>query len=95
MGSLVEVQKCMELRQDSVSGLVQDLSRHLADRLIRYYREWDSGGSRLTNLKVWMRIEYDSLVRGRGAGEGDVVWKALCDTAAQRCRLCLCFTFFA
>jgi hypothetical protein len=63
--------------------------------LIRYYQDWDSGGVRLTNLKVWMRIDYDSLVRGRGAGEGDVVWKALCDTAAISCRSVCVFTFVA
>ena len=65
---------CLELRFDSVSGLVQDVSRHLSTRIMDYVPEWDVAGESYGQLKVWFRIELDAMSKTRGMSETS--WQA-------------------
>ena len=56
----------IERRIDFSMGAVQDVSRHLTDRLILYRPECDSNPDAFQTMKMWLRIELDYFCLRRG-----------------------------
>ena len=72
----------VERRIDFVMGAVQDVSRHLTDRLILYRPECDSNPEAFQTMKMWLRIELDYFCLRRGT---DLVhWAGMCTCSLLR-----------
>ena len=49
----------IEGRIDYSMGCVQDVSRHVTERLLKYRGEQDSNPARFNAMRMWLRIELD------------------------------------